>query len=211
MQPPTADERRRSATELAIEDTRSPFRACYHRGLVLDPTQHGHVALVARLGADGRVQKVESYAACEIAKETVTCMQDAVRALHLPPPRDGANTVVIPAVFASREGIGGRVNTVDTYTAAAYLSVEELRPTLHECLDSARRDGHGLEAWAHFDLTLDDQGRVESVNVDPYGGDEDLLQCAAGAMNKLQFPVPQVSHGHVIVRVRFNPRPATSR
>lgn len=204
-----ADDRGRTPTERAIEDTRSAFRSCYHRGLVLDPTQNGHVAIVARVGPDGRVQKVESYAACEIVKETITCMKDAAHALRFAPPRDGSDTIVLPVVFAARSGLSGRVNTVDTYTAAAYLAVEQIRPELHQCLDDARREGRGLDAWAHFDLTLDERGRVDSVNVDPFGGDQDLLQCAAGAMNNLQFPVPQVSHGHVIVRIRFNPRMAS--
>ncbi len=203
---PAPDERGRTPTERAIEDTRSAFRSCYHRGLVHDPTQNGHVAMVARVGADGRVQKVESYAACEIAKETVTCMQDAVRALRFAPPHDGSDTIVLPVVFAARGGMSGRVTTVDTYTAAAYVAVEQLRPELHQCLDAARRDGHGLDAWAHFDLTLDARGHVDNVNVDPFGGDQDLLQCAASVMNKLQFPVPEVSQGHVLVRVRFNPQ-----
>jgi len=201
-----ADDRGRTPTERAIEDTRSSFRACYHRGLVLDPTQHGHVAIVARVGPDGRVQKVESYAACEIVKETITCMKDAAKALRFSPPRAGSDTIVLPTVFADRSGLSGRVNTVDTYTAAAYLAVEEMGPDLHQCLDEARREGHGLEAWAHFDLTLDEVGHVDSVNVDPYGGDQDLLQCAASVMNKIHFPKPEVSHGHVIVRIRFNPR-----
>ncbi len=201
-----ADDRGRTATERAIEDTRSAFRSCYHRGLVLDPTQHGHVAIVARVGPDGRVQKVEAYAACEIVKETIICMQDAAKTLRFAPPRDGSDTIVLPTVFADRSGRTGRVNTVDTYTAAAYLAVEQVAPELHQCLDRAQREGRGLEAWAHFDLTLDEVGHVDTVNVDPFGGDQDLLQCAAGVMNKLRFPTPEVSHGHVIVRVRFNPR-----
>jgi hypothetical protein len=200
------DESGRTPTERAIEDTRSSFRACYHRGLVLDPTQHGHVAIVARVGPDGRVQKVESYAACEIVKETITCMQDAARALRFAPPKGGSDTIVLPAVFSARDGMSGRVTAVDNYTESAYLAVEEMRPELHQCLDDARREGRGYEAWAHFDVTLDSIGHVDGINVDPFGGDQDLLQCAASVVNKLHFPAPGVEHGHVIVRVRFNPR-----
>lgn len=195
----------RTPTERAIEDTRASFRSCYHRGLVFDPTQNGHVGIVVRVGPDGRVQKVESYAACEIAKESVACMRDVAKALRFPPPRDGADTLVLPVVFAGRSGMASMASTSDAYTAGAYVALEEVRPELHACLDQAKQEGKSLEAWGHFDLTVDANGHVQAANIDPWGGDQDLLSCAATVMDKIKFPPPGGT-AKVLLRVRFNPR-----
>ena len=81
------------------------FRACYRRGLVHDPAQEGRVAIVLRVGADGHVAKVEEYAACEIAVESIGCMKAAAARLRFPPPPGGSDTVLIPAAFTSRDGV----------------------------------------------------------------------------------------------------------
>lgn len=202
----TDDGRAGTPTERAIEDTRSAFRSCYHRGLVYDPTQNGHVAIVARVGADGRVQRVESYAACELAKETIACMRDAAKALRFLPPRGGSDTIVMPVVFAPRSGMAAHGSASDAYTASAYVALEVASHDLHACLDSAQQSGRGIEAWGHFDLTLDAEGHVTAANIDPWGGDQDLLSCAAEVMNKAEFPKPDAGQGKVLLRLRFNPR-----
>src|SRR5262245_18122013 len=59
MPPPAPDGR--TPTEKAIFDTYPDFRRCYQRGLMHDPTQDGHAAIVLRIGPDGKVGVVESY------------------------------------------------------------------------------------------------------------------------------------------------------
>jgi hypothetical protein len=86
-------------TERAIADTRDHFRACYNHGLIYDPTQDGHVAIVLRVGADGRVAEAEAWGACEIVSESIECMRDAGKKLRFRPPTGGSDTVTIPAEF----------------------------------------------------------------------------------------------------------------
>jgi hypothetical protein len=109
----------RTPTELAIEATHRDFRACYRRGLVHDPVQDGRVAVVLRIGADGKVARVEEYAACEISVESISCMKAAAARLRFPPPSGGSDTVLIPAVFTSRVGGRGSAGSAHDSNAAA--------------------------------------------------------------------------------------------
>jgi hypothetical protein len=116
-------------TEQAIEATHRDFRSCYRRGLVHDPAQDGRVAIVLRIGSNGHVARVEEYAACEISVESISCMKAAAARLRFPPPPSGSDTVLIPAVFTSRDGVRKTSGTTnDSYTARAYLTMESARP-----------------------------------------------------------------------------------
>jgi len=198
-----------TATERAIEDTRAAFRSCYHRGLVRDPTQFGHVAIVLRIGPNGRVLQTESYGACELQKEVVACMRGDAKALRFSPPPSGKDTIVIPVVFAPRGGTANGPSPNDAYTAAAYVALESLAPQLHECDKQARAEGRDVEAFGVFDLTVDERGNVTGANIDPWGGDKDLLACGAEVMQKLKLPPPAGGKGKVLTRVTFNPRAGT--
>ena len=194
-------------TDRAIADTRESFRTCYNHGLVYDPTQDGHVAIVLRIGSDGRVASVESWGACEIVSQTIDCMRVAAKKLRFVPPAGGSDTVTIPAVFTSSAAVR-RTNPrpSDVYTAAAYIAVEKLRPQLHACEQSARQSGRGVIASATFNLDVDAHGKVGHSNVDPWAGDKDLLACAANTLGNLSLPPPPGSKANVIVRLAFNPR-----
>lgn len=196
----------RSATERAIEDTRAAFRSCYHRGLIHDPTQDGRAAIVLRVGADGHVARTESYGVCELQTDVVQCMRDAATRLRFPPPKGGSDTIVLPVVFAPRAGSQTGSTDNDSYTAAAYVAVEALRPELHACEEEARRSGKGVEAWGVFDMKIDKAGHASDANVDPWGGDQDLLACAVRVMQTLKLAPPEGGRGDVLVRVSFNPR-----
>ncbi|HSQ63204.1 MAG TPA: AgmX/PglI C-terminal domain-containing protein [Polyangiaceae bacterium] len=198
-----------TATERAIEDTHAAFRSCYHRGLVHDPTQFGHVAIVLRVGPNGRVLQTESYGACELQKEVVECMRGDAKALRFAPPPAGKDTIVIPVVFAPKNGSANGPSANDAYTAAAYVALESLAPELHECEKQARAEGRDVEAFGTFDLTIDGRGYVTGANIDPWGGDKDLLACAAQVMQKLKVPPPAGGKGKVLARVTFNPRAGT--
>lgn len=194
-------------TELAVDATHRELRACYRRGLVHDPAQDGRVALVLRVGPDGRVAKVEEYAACEISLESLGCMRSAAARLRFPPPPSGSDTIVIPAVFTSRDGVRRTSGTVnDSYTARAYVAMESARLGLHACEQQARRELRPVQATGTFTLRLDPGGKVTNAHVDPWTGEQSLLACAAHELEKLHFPAPPSGAGFVIARLNFNPR-----
>ncbi len=199
----------RTPTERAIEDTRSAFRSCYHRGLVHDPTQFGHVAIVLRVGPNGRVQKTESYGACELQHDVVACMRDVGKALRFDPPALGKDTIIIPVVFQPRGGSDSLSSHNDAYTAAAYVALEGMKAELHECETRARHEGKDVEAWGVFDMKIDAHGSVTSANVDPYHGDQELLGCAAEVMQRMKLLPPEGGKGKLQARITFNARAGT--
>jgi hypothetical protein len=200
-------------TEMAVEATHRDFRACYRRGLVHDPAQEGRVAIVLRIGPDGHVARVEEYAACEIAVESISCMKTAAAHLRFPPPPSGSDTVLIPAAFTSRDGVKRPTKNInDSYTARAFITIESLRPSLHACEQQARRDSRPVQAAGTFTLTLGADGHVVSAHVDPWTGEQSILACAAHELEKLHFLPPPPGQngtdgtGFVIARLNFNPR-----
>jgi hypothetical protein len=194
-------------TEKALEDTRLPFRDCYHRGLLRDPTQDGHVAIVLRIDRGGKVVRVESYGACELQADVVRCMREVAGRLRFTPPAPGEETLVLPVVYAPRAGNPRNTSGSDGYTAAAFLAVETLRPALHACEVSARSTGKRIDAFGTFTMEVDARGRVSTVNVDPYGGEQAILECAAETLqSNLQLPPPAGGRATAIVRLAFNPR-----
>ena len=200
----TAD---RTPTELAVEATHRDFRSCYRRGLVRHPTQDGRVAIVVRIGPHGHVDKVESYGACELAVESISCMYGVAQRLRFPPPPGGSDTVTIPATFTSRDGVRRTVPTAnDSYTAAAYVTLEVARPALHFCEEAARKEGRPVQSTGTFTLDIAESGRVTKAHVDPWAGDQTLLSCAAHALEALRFTPPTGGKGTVIARLNFNPR-----
>lgn len=197
----------RSATELAAEATHRDFRSCHRRTLTHGASPTGRVAIVLRIGADGKVAKVEEYAACEIDPEAIACMKGVAARLRFPPPPNGSDTITIPATFTSREGptrTAGSVN--DAYTASAYLTIEGARPLLHECDAEARREGRPLQATGTFTMNVAADGRVTRTHVDPYTGERTLLECASRALDRLTFAPPPGGQGVVVARLNFNPR-----
>jgi hypothetical protein len=196
----------RTPTERAIADTRDRFRTCYNHGLIYDPTQDGHVAIVLRVGPDGRVANVESWGACEIVSESIECMRDAARKLRFRPPPGGSDTVTIPAVFTSSAAVRNpNPRASDVYAASAYVAVEELRPQLHACEKGAHAAGRPIVASATFNLDVSSKGSVLHSNVDPWSGDKELLACAAAALSGLALPPPAGGRASVLVRLSFNP------
>jgi hypothetical protein len=200
----------RTPTEAAVEVTYRDFRSCYRKGLIHHPTQDGRVAIVLRLGPDGRVGRVEEYAACELAPESIRCMKDVAARLRFPPPSEGQDTITIPVTFTSRDGVRRTTPTTnDAYTAGAFVTFESARPALHACERDARARSGGVEAWGTFTLTLARDGRVEHTHVEPWTGASDLLVCAARALERLVFAPPDAGKGVVVGRLNFNPRQGT--
>jgi hypothetical protein len=63
-----------------------------------------------------------------------------------------------------------------------------------------------VEAWATFNMTIARDGSVTRAHVDPWKGDQELLACAAHALEQLKFSPPPGGAGTVIARLNFNPR-----
>ena len=139
----------RTATEIANEQTHHDFRSCYRQGLVRHPTQDGRVALVLRVDGTGKVAKVESYGACELAPESIECLFGVARKLRFAPPPGGSDTVTIPATFTSRDGVRRTSATPnDAYTAGAYVALDAARAQLHACDTTARIAKRPVQATA---------------------------------------------------------------
>lgn len=197
----------RSPTELAAEATHRDFRSCYRRTLTHGASPVGRVAIVVRVGPDGKVARVEEYAACEIDPEAISCMKGVAARLRFPPPTNGTDTVTIPATFTAREGLPRTSATAnDAYTASAYLTLEGARTALHECDAQARRDGRPPHATGTFTMNVAADGRVTRTHVDPFTGERTLLECAVRALDHLAFAPPPGGQGVVIARLNFNPR-----
>jgi hypothetical protein len=200
----------RTPTERAVFETYPDFRRCYQRGLLHDPTQDGHAAIVLRVAGDGRVAAVEAYGVCELSAEVVSCMKGTAAKVRFEPPAGGSATITVPAVFTTR---GGRMHehpsANDAYTAAAYVTLEQARPELHACDTSARRSGQDLQASASFQIDVDGDGRVLHTHVDNWRGNQDLLSCAAHAVEQLAFEKPPAGRGSILARITFNPRAGT--
>jgi hypothetical protein len=197
----------RTLTEIAVEATHREFRSCYRRGLVHHPTQDGRVAIVLRIGPNGRVLNVEEYGACELDPESVHCMKGIAARLRFPPPANGSETVTIPATFTSRDGVRRTMTTTnDAYTAAAYVTIEGGRPAFHACANDAKRQLRPTQATGTFTMNIAADGHVLRAHVDPWTGEQSLLMCAARALEGLRFAPPPSGTGTVIARLNFNPR-----
>jgi hypothetical protein len=197
-------------TDRAIQETLVPFRSCYRRGLIHDPTQSGHVAVVVRVNAEGKVADVDTYAACELSREVLSCMEDEARNLKFDPPKGGRDSVVIPATFEPRNGRTLGVTTDrSSYAARAYLFLENARPALHTCEQSEQQAGRAVDAAGTYRLEIDAHGRVTKESIDPWIGNQSLLACAARALETNVLPIPPTGRAVAFVRLVFDPRRGT--
>ena len=76
-------------------------------------------------------------------------------------------------------------------------------------LERARAASATLAALGLPALVLDDKGKVAHAHIDPWSGDQELLACAAEAMDRVGFPQPPHGKARALVRLSFNPRPGT--
>ncbi len=197
-------------TDRAINETLVPFRSCYRRGLVHDPTQAGHVAVVARVGADGKVAKVETYGACELSREVLECMTDYAREVKFSPPASGHDSVVIPVSYEPRSGrLLNPATDRTSYASKAYRFIEAARPGLHACEKSEMAAGRFLDAAGTYRIDIDAKGRVVKEDIDPWNGNQQLLACAAHSLQNTAFPPPPNGRAIVFVRLVFDPRRET--
>lgn len=206
--PPVADELRVdraagvSVTEEAVRITYKELRGCFRKALVRTPAQDGRVALLLRVGDDGRVTRVEEYGACELDPEAIACMRNVGARVAFPAGR--RTEITIPATFTSRDGVrkaAGSEN--DAYEAAAALSLESARAALHACATAAGRES---TAQASFLVSIGRDGRVSAVRAERSTGSEVLVTCAKSALASIRFASPPPHVEHVRARLNFNPR-----
>ena len=194
-------------TDEANNQTRARFRSCYHHGLLFDPTQDGHVAVVMHVDRAGQVASVETWGACDLAPEAIVCIRDEAKHVKLRPPVGGSATVTVPAVFTSGTERPATLN--DGYAAAAYVAIETMRPRLHRCEEAARFSHDGVFATAVLSIDIDRNGRGYHVGVDQWKGGREVLACAAEVLRDAPFPPPKAGAGKVVLPIVFNPRPGT--
>jgi hypothetical protein len=191
----------------ASSQSRAAFRRCFHRGLLYDPTEDGHVAVVLRVDRTGHVVRAETWGACDLSHEALACMREEAVQLRLHPPAEGAATLTVPAVFT--KGAPRPEAPHGGWAAAAYVAVETMRPRLHRCEETARLAHADPFASAVYTIDVDGKGRGVHVAVDQWKGGHELLACAAEALRDAPFPAPPGVRGKVVVPVIFNPRPFT--
>jgi hypothetical protein len=194
-------------TDEAANQTRQRFRSCYHHGLLFDPTQDGHVAVVMRVDRTGKVASVETWGACDLATEAIVCIRDEAKHVKLRPPIGGSATLTVPAVFTN--DAQKRTSPNDGYAAAAYVAIETMRPRLHRCEEAARFAHEGIFATAVLSIDIDAKGHGYHVGVDQWKGGHEVLGCAAEVLRDAPFPPPPAGQGKVVVPLVFNPRPGT--
>ena len=196
-------------TERAITDTRDAFRACYNHGLIYDPTQDGHVAIVLRIGGDGRVASVESWGACEIVEPAIECMRDAAKKLrfcaacrrlgHRHDPR---------RLYFVRRGTSDEPAPSDVYAASAYIAVEGIRPAAPRL----REERAAIRGSRRRDRDLQPgrgrAGKGGALEHRPLVRRQGPPRVRGGRVRGGLFPPPGAAAG-LIVRLAFNPRAGT--
>ena len=204
-------------TEKAIEQTLKPFRACYNQG-TLHQEGYGRAALVLHLDEKGHVSSVENTATCGLPIPVIDCMfREAEKLVLAPKPGDATRTVVIPSVFAPRDGYPSVSPTPqDAYLASVHLALEDARPDLHDCNDKAPAQRNLVNRWRPnviaqgvFALDVNAQGRVVRWSAEPWDGSPALRSCVGGALQKVAFPPRNPADGapgaRILARIAFNP------
>ncbi len=190
-------------TAYARDATQMAFRHCRGMGLGPGPSGDARVAVVLRVDGAGHVADVETWAACGMTYDALSCLRAEAFREHLPPPAEGSATVVVPNAYFGAQPVGQGLD--DAYAAGAAVAIEGMRPRLYACMDTARREGKGVEAQGRFTINIDRKGKAARVNVDLWRGAPGLLTCAGEAVDDAPYPVPPIGWGRVVVTILFEP------
>jgi hypothetical protein len=88
--------------ERTIGLVRPKLRACYERGLAIDPRMPGGAILVhARVGADGSVRTAAITKRSGLSPVVATCVADQLQATHFE-PSGGPTVLDVPVHFVRR-------------------------------------------------------------------------------------------------------------
>jgi hypothetical protein len=86
--------------ERVVAELRARFRACYYRGLALNPMLQGSVKITARIGPNGEVLSATPSGGEGLGEEVVTCLVSRVMGANFHPPEGGGASIVIPIKLA---------------------------------------------------------------------------------------------------------------
>lgn len=84
-----------------VAGMRAGFRACYNRGLAMNPDMQGAVRLILRIGANGQVVSANAVPAGSIDSSTTACMAARARSAQFEPPEGGQATITIPITLTN--------------------------------------------------------------------------------------------------------------
>jgi hypothetical protein len=85
-----------------VAGMRAGFRACYNRGLSINPDAQGSIRLTIRVGPGGEVQSVNAVPAGNLPGSVVSCVQARASAAQFSPPEGGAAVIVVPVTFVKQ-------------------------------------------------------------------------------------------------------------
>jgi hypothetical protein len=85
-----------------VAGMRAGFRACYNRGLAINPDSAGSIRLTIRVGPGGEVQGVSAAPAGNLPGSVVGCVKARASAAQFSPPEGGAAVVVVPVTFVKQ-------------------------------------------------------------------------------------------------------------
>jgi Vault protein inter-alpha-trypsin domain/von Willebrand factor type A domain len=93
-----------------VAGMRAGFRACFQRGLALDPTAQGSLRLVIQVGQGGEVTSVTpSSVNGNLPAAAVACAVARARAAQFDAPQGGSATIALPVTFVIQSDTGGQV------------------------------------------------------------------------------------------------------
>jgi hypothetical protein len=85
--------------EAVIALLRRSFRACYNKGLAVDPLQEGCVTLVVRIAPDGSVTSTDPRYVDGLSPAVTLCLESVLRDAHFDPPGAAGAVLQVPAKF----------------------------------------------------------------------------------------------------------------
>jgi hypothetical protein len=80
---------------------RPGFKACYNKGLSVDPSMSGKVTMTVKIGPNGEVASVTPNNQ-GLSSEVVECISRKLRNAQFDPPGGGGSTVTIPVTFVKQ-------------------------------------------------------------------------------------------------------------
>lgn len=86
--------------EMAVEENRGAFTACYDKQLSIDPNAEGTVKVQVALAPDGSVATTSILENTTYSPTLASCVERAVVAIRFSEPSDGVYSFVLPITFA---------------------------------------------------------------------------------------------------------------
>jgi hypothetical protein len=132
--PPEAGGPRVNNAERVVAALRPQFRSCYNRGLQLEPTVEGRVAILARIDPNGTVRAADIVDLDGLSDVIAACIQGAVQNAQFEGPGGSGSALNIPVRFVlqGQKGITNAVVQANAqrrcpWPASAHLSDARLR------------------------------------------------------------------------------------